>query len=81
MIPLCKKHQKYSQLAIAYARKGIILQKTGKMDEGSEHIEKAYSILNAIEDRKLIDDLGKELSHYLNKGCEGPLQLDILQQE
>ena len=81
VIPLCKKHQKYSQLAIAYARKGIILQKTGKMDEGSEHIEKAYSILNAIEDRKLIDDLGKELSHYLNKECEGPLQLEILQQE
>ena len=51
------------------------------MDEGSEHIEKAYSILNAIEDRKLIYDLGKELSHYLNKGCEGPLQLEILQQE
>ena len=51
------------------------------MDEGSEHIEKAYSILNAIEDRKLIDDLGKELSHYLNKECEGPLQLEILQQE
>jgi Rgg/GadR/MutR family transcriptional activator len=79
VIPLCKKYQKYSQLAIAYARKGIILQKTGEIDEGSESIEKAYSILNAIEDMKLIDDLGKELSHYLNQGCEGPLQLEILQ--
>jgi Rgg/GadR/MutR family transcriptional activator len=66
VIPLCKKYQKYNQLAIAYARKGIILQKTGEMDEGSEYIEKAYSILNAIEDRKLIEDLGKEVSHYLN---------------
>jgi Rgg/GadR/MutR family transcriptional activator len=66
VIPLCKKYQKYNQLAIAYARKGIILQKTGEMDEGSEYIEKAYSILNAIEDRKLIEDLEKEVSHYLN---------------
>ena len=66
VIPLCKKYQKYNQLAIAYARKGIILQKTGKMDEGSEYIEKAYYILNAIEDRKLIEDLEKEVSHYLN---------------
>lgn len=72
VIPLCKKYQKYSQLAIAYARKGIILQKTGKIEEGSEYIEKAYSILNAIEDRKLVDDLEKEISHYLNKGGEGP---------
>ncbi len=55
VIPLCKKYQKYNQLAIAYARKGIILQKTGKIDEGSEHIEKAYAILNAIEDTKLIE--------------------------
>jgi Rgg/GadR/MutR family transcriptional activator len=66
VIPLCKKYQKYNQLAIAYARKGIILQKTGEMDEGSEYIEKAYSILNAIEDRKLIEDLEKEVSHYMS---------------
>ncbi|CZQ96387.1 Hypothetical protein Tpal_1998 [Trichococcus palustris] len=65
-IPLCKKYQKYIQLALAYARKGIILQKTGKMDEGAEHIEKAYAILNAIEDRKLINDLEKEVSHYMS---------------
>lgn len=66
VIPLCKKYQKYNQLAIAYARKGIVLQKTGKMDEGSEYIEKAYAILNAIEDTKLVGDLEKEVSHYLN---------------
>ena len=65
VIPLCKKYQKYNQLSIAYARKGIIFKKTGKIDEGSEYIEKAYSILNAIEDRKIIEDLEKEVSHYL----------------
>lgn len=66
VIPLCKKYQKYNQLAIAYARKGITLQKTGKMDEGSEYINKAYAILKAIEDTKLISDLEKEVSHYLS---------------
>lgn len=66
VIPLCKKYQKYNQLSIAYARKGIILQKTGNMDEGSEFIEKAYAILNAIEDRIIIEDLEKEVSNYLN---------------
>ena len=66
VIPLCKKYQKYNQLSIAYARKGIILQKTGKSDEGSEYIEKAYAILNAIEDGKLIEGLEQEVSHYLN---------------
>lgn len=66
VIPLCKKYQKYNQLAIAYARKGIVLQKTGKSDEGSEYIEKAYAILNAIEDGKLIEGLEQEVSHYLN---------------
>jgi len=66
VIPLCKKYQKYNQLSIAYARKGIVLQKTGKMDEGSEYIEKAYAILNAIEDTKLREDLEKEVSYYLN---------------
>ena len=66
VIPLCKKYQKYNQLAIAYARKGIVLQKTGKSDEGSEYIEKAYAILNAIEDAKLIEGLEQEVSHYLN---------------
>ena len=81
VIPLCKKYQKYNQLAIAYARKGIILQKTGKIDESSEHIEKAYAILNAIEDTKLIDDLEKELSYYLDMGYKGPLQLEITPQE
>jgi Rgg/GadR/MutR family transcriptional activator len=81
VIPLCKKYQKYNQLAIAYSRKGIVLQKTGKIDEGSEHIAKAYSILNAIEDMKLIDDLEKELSYYLDMGFKGPLQLEISMQE
>jgi Rgg/GadR/MutR family transcriptional activator len=66
VIPLCKKYQKYNQLAIAYARKGIVLQKSGKMDEGSECIGKAYAILNAIEDTKLVGDLEKEVSYYLN---------------
>lgn len=81
VIPLCKKYQKYNQLAIAYSRKGIILQKTGKIDEGSEHIAKAYSILNAIEDTKLIDDLDKELSYYLDMGFKRPLQLEISRQD
>lgn len=81
VIPLCKKYQKYNQLAIAYARKGIILQKTGKIDESSEYIKKAYAILNAIEDTKLIDDLEKELSYYLDRGYKGPLQLEISPQE
>ncbi|MDB6353544.1 helix-turn-helix domain-containing protein [Trichococcus sp. K1Tr] len=81
VIPLCKKYQKYNQLAISYARKGIILQKTGKIDESSEYIEKAYAILNAIEDTKLIDDLEKELSYYLDMGYKGPLQLEISPQE
>ncbi|MPM39792.1 hypothetical protein SDC9_86427 [bioreactor metagenome] len=81
VIPLCKKYQKYNQLAIAYARKGIILHKTGKIAESSEHIERAYSILNAIEDWKLIDDLKKELSYYLDMGNKGPLQLEISPQE
>lgn len=81
VIPLCKKYQKYNQLAIAYSRKGIILQKTGKIDEGSEHIAKAYSILNAIEDTKLIDDLDKELSYYLDMGFKRPLPLEISRQD
>jgi Rgg/GadR/MutR family transcriptional activator len=81
VIPLCRKYQKYNQLAIAYSRKGIILQKTGKIDEGSEHIAKAYSILNAIEDTKLIDDLDKELSYYLDMGFKRPLQLEISRQD
>ncbi|MGA9519009.1 MAG: helix-turn-helix domain-containing protein [Trichococcus sp.] len=66
VIPLCKKYQQYNQLAIAYARKGIILQKTGEIEEGSKSIAKAYAILNAIEDAKLIGNLEKEVSHYLN---------------
>jgi hypothetical protein len=81
VIHLCKKSQKYNQLAIAYARKGIILKKTGKTDEGSEHIKKAYAILSAIEDTKLLSELEKELSHYLNMESEVPLQLDMLLQE
>ncbi|OUL07541.1 hypothetical protein B0533_13580 [Sedimentibacter sp. SX930] len=78
VIPLCKKYQKYNQLAIAYARKGVILQKTGKIDEGSEYIEKGYAILHAIEDTKLISELENELSHYFNMDCESPIQLDVL---
>lgn len=66
VIPLCKKYQKYNQLAIAYARKGIVLQKLGDIDEGIAFIEKAYAILNAIEDAKLIGDLEKEVAHYLS---------------
>ena len=81
VISLCKKYQKYNQLAIAYSRKGLILQKTGKNDEGSEYIEKAYAILNAIEDTKLIGELEKELSYYLEVRSKGPLQLEISQQE
>lgn len=81
VIPLCKKYQKYNQLAIAYARKGIILQKTGKLDEGSEYIAKAHAILNAIEDTKLISELEKELSYYLEMGYKGPHQLEISLQE
>lgn len=81
VIPLCKQYQKYNQLAIAYARKGIILKTTGEMDEGSEHIEKAYAILNAIEDTKLISELEKELSYYLDLGYKGPHQLEISLQE
>lgn len=81
VIPLCKQYQKYNQLAIAYARKGIILKKTGEMDEGSEHIEKAYAILNAIEDTKLISELEKELSYYLDLGYKGPHQLEVSLQE
>ena len=81
VISLCKKYQKYNQLAIAYSRKGLILQKTGKNDEGSEYIEKAYAILNAIEDTKLIKKKKKELSYYLEVRSKGPLQLEISQQE
>ena len=81
VIILCKKYQKYNQLAIAYSRKGLILQKTGKIDEGSEYIEKAYAILNAIEDTKLISELEKELSYYLEVRYKGPLQLEISPQE
>ncbi|SYZ77891.1 helix-turn-helix domain-containing protein [Trichococcus shcherbakoviae] len=81
VIPLCKKYQKYNQLAIAYSRKGIILQKTGKIDEGSEYIKKAYAILNAIEDTKLLSELEKELSYYLDIEDKGPLQLEISPQE
>ena len=51
------------------------------MDEGSEHIEKAYAILNAIEDTKLISELEKELSYYLDLGDKGPHQLEISLQE
>ena len=81
VIPLCKKSQKYNQLAIAYARKGIILTKTGRTEEGSEYIKKACAILHAIEDTKLLSELEKELSHYLNMESESPLQLDMLLQE
>ena len=81
VIPLCKKYQKYNQLAIAYSRKGIILQKTGKIDEGSEYIKKAYAILNAIEDTKLLSELEKELSDYLDIEDKGLLQLEISPQE
>eukprot|EP00831_Metopus_contortus_P029627 TRINITY_DN2435_c0_g1_i2.p1 TRINITY_DN2435_c0_g1~~TRINITY_DN2435_c0_g1_i2.p1 ORF type:complete len:381 (-),score=35.76 TRINITY_DN2435_c0_g1_i2:411-1553(-) len=81
VIPLCKKSQKYNQLAIAYARKGIILTKTGRTEEGSEYIKKACAILHAIEDTKLLSELEKELSHYLNMESENPLQLDMLLQE
>ena len=81
VIPLCKKYQKNNQLAIAYSRKGIILQKTGKIDEGSEYIKKAYAILNAIEDTKLLSELEKELSYYLDIEDKGPLQLEISPQE
>ena len=59
----------------------FILQKTGKNDEGSEYIEKAYAILNAIEDTKLIGELEKELSYELEVRSKGPLQLEISQQE
>ena len=72
VIPLCKKYQKYNQLAIAYSRKGIILHKTGKIEESSVLIEKAYAILNAIEDTKLLGELEKELSYYLDKGFKRP---------
>jgi Rgg/GadR/MutR family transcriptional activator len=71
VIPLCKKYQKYNQLAIAYARKGIVLKKTGETDEGTELIEKAYAILNALEDTKLISDLENEVAHYLNQQEQG----------
>lgn len=81
VIPLCKQYQKYNQLAIAYSRKGLILQKTGKIDEGSEYIKKAYAILNAIEDTKLISELEKELSYYLDLGDKGPHQLEVSLQE
>lgn len=65
-IPLCKKYQKYNQLAIIYARKGIILQKTGKIEEGIEYIDKAYAILNAVDETKLMADLEQEVSYYLS---------------
>ena len=47
VIPLCKKYQKYNQLAIAYARKGIVLQKLGNIDEGISYLIK--SIENSDE--------------------------------
>jgi transcriptional regulator with XRE-family HTH domain len=77
VIPLCKKYQKYNQLAIAYSRKGIILQKTAESKESSEYIEKAYAILHAIEDTKLLGELEKELAYYLEEGFKHPLQLEI----
>jgi len=77
VIPLCKKYQKYNQLAIAYSRKGIILQKTGKIEESYELIEKAYAILHAIDETKLLGELEKELSYYLDEGFKRPLQLEI----
>ncbi len=66
VFPLCKKYQQYNQLAIAYARKGIVLQKSGEISEGTKCIEKAYAILNAIEETKMIRSLEKEVTHYLN---------------
>jgi len=77
VIPLCKKYQKYNQLAIAYSRKGIILHKTGKIEESYELIEKAYAILHAIDETKLLGELEKELSYYLDEGFKRPLQLEI----
>lgn len=59
VISLCKKYQKYNQLAIAYSRKDLFYKKQGKNDEGSEYIEKAYAILNAIEDTKADRRIGK----------------------
>ena len=77
VIILCKKYQKYNQLAIAYSRKGIILQKTGKIEESYELIEKAYAILHAIDETKLLGELEKELSYYLDEGFKRPLQPEI----
>ena len=42
------------------------MEKMGDIDEGIAFIEKAYAILNAIEDAKLIGDLEKEVAHYLS---------------
>ena len=57
------------------------MTKTGRTEEGSEYIKKACAILHAIEDTKLLSELKKELSHYLNMESENPLQLDMLLQE
>lgn len=63
VILLCKKNRFYYQLAICYARKGIILTNL-KEDNSKEFYQKSFRLLSIIEEDDIKSEIKKEIEHY-----------------
>lgn len=63
VIELCKRNRFYYQLAICYARKGILLTNL-KESNGEEFYQKAFQLLNIMEEDDIKIEVEKEIDHY-----------------
>ncbi|AEB29309.1 conserved hypothetical protein [Carnobacterium sp. 17-4] len=67
LITLSKEKGRYRILGVLYVRKGIILTKLKKpSSETKIWIQKGFTLLEAIEDFSLIEELKKEVLYYRN---------------
>lgn len=62
-IPACKIHGAYKQLSICYARKGICLKHLGSAEYG-QYLDKAYKIVEVLEEFQLKGNILKEVESY-----------------
>ena len=63
VILLCKKNRFYYQMAICYARKGILLANL-KENNSEEYYQKAFQLLDIIEENDMKIEVEKEINHY-----------------
>lgn len=65
LISYCIEHNLYKHLATCYVRKGILLSNLTQ-ENPSEWYEKGFVLLNALDNKQLIQSLKKEIDFYTN---------------